>query len=427
MKSSIWRWAVAIGLATVYGESVSEAQYFETVYIAQGETVPTLPQSLQPVPVTTVAYEAVDEKVPKGKKKSVVPEMQRTPKPTPKDMAPMPPGAIDSPIKLQPAPAPYPNAQENKSFGFSNDNYGATNDANCGVYSNDSSVGCGNTSSCWEALASETCPRFNLQIWSGYESFRGIADGTQTNNGGVTGFNAGAPLPWLEQYGIGAQFGASSGSYDLMGRPTFESNRWQQQYYLTAGIFRRTNENSAWSFGLAYDWSINDNFGQFSDEPFLSQWRAQLGYAINPTDEIGIWGTWIDRTDTSAGVRTYRPVSQINLYWHHKYTCLNADTWTWIGQPSNGPRGGNGTYGEFLVGSNNQVAITDRLAIYINAAMLKPSANAGTAGSNELGYQLATGFVFYPTCGARSCSVAGRRWAPLMPVANNGNFWVDQF
>ncbi len=421
MRSSIWRWAAAVGLAVASSETISYAQYVETAYNAPHETVATLPQSLQPVPVIPAGYEAVDEKVPQGKKKSVVPDMRRTP-------APPPPPINLGPRENVPS-APYPATTEPKSFGFSADTYGQpAADASCGVYADNGNSVCGSSGGCWDALVSEPCPRFNLQVWSGYESFRGIADGAgNNNNGGVSGFNAGAPIPLLDQLGIGAQFGASSGTYDLMGRPTFESNRWQQQYFVTAGLFRRATECSPWSFGLAYDWSINDNFGAFSDEPFLSQWRAQAGYALNATDEVGVWGTWIDRTDTSAGVRTYRPVSQINLYWHHKYTCLNADTWTWIGQPSNGTRGGNGTYGEFVVGTNNQIAISDRLAVYINAALLKPSANAGGAGSAELGYQLAAGFVFYPTCGARSCSVAGRKWMPLMPVANNGTFWIDQF
>lgn len=423
MRTSIWRWAAALGLAVFTGENLSHAQYIQTGYPVTGETIATAPQPLRPVPVTPVGFEAFEEeKVPKGKKKSVVPDMKRTPAPA-KNPPPMPP--LTSPSDSKPM-APYPQATTAPDFGFSNDNYGHSSDPACGVCGDNGGY-CGGSNCGWGGLTSEPCPRFNLQLWSGYESFQGIADAGVGNNGGVSGFNAGAPLPWLEQYGIGTQFGLSSGTYDLMGRPTFESNRWQQQYYITAGLFRRADECSRWSFGLAYDWSINDNFGVFSDEPFLSQWRAQIGYALNPCNEIGVWGTWIDRTDTSAGTRTYRPVSQVNLYWHHKYTAICADTWLWLGQPTNGARGGNGTYGEFLVGSNNQVAINDKLALYINAALLKPSANAGGAGSAELGYQLGAGFIFYPTCGARSCTVAGRKWMPLMPVANNGNFWVDFF
>ncbi len=83
MRSSIWRWAAAVGLAVASSETISYAQYVETAYNAPHETVATLPQSLQPVPVIPAGYEAVDEKVPQGKKKSVVPDMRRTPAPPP--------------------------------------------------------------------------------------------------------------------------------------------------------------------------------------------------------------------------------------------------------------------------------------------------------------------------------------------------------
>ena len=131
---------------------------------------------------------------------------------------------------------------------------------------------------------SESCPRVGLYTYAGFESWRGVSDGLTNNNGAFTGANMGIPIPKLKDYGFGLQLGATYGVYDWMGRATNgsdEANRSQQQVFITAGVFRRADEDCGWSGGFVHDWMVNDNFGTLSMEPYLGQWRAQVGYAMS--------------------------------------------------------------------------------------------------------------------------------------------------
>ena len=106
----------------------------------------------------------------------------------------------------------------------------------------------------------------------------------------------------------------------------------QQQMFFTAGLFRRAFDGdhftSHFSMGIAYDWMINDSFGEYAQSPFLGQWRGQIGYCLNARNEIGVWGTLRDRgsekTDVFGETVLYRPLSQINLFWHHTF-CSGAN------------------------------------------------------------------------------------------------------
>lgn len=293
---------------------------------------------------------------------------------------------------------------------------------------------CGGNESCTDPnMCDDRCPRWGLELFTNYDSWRGISEDIyQNNNGASYGFNAGVPIPLLSALGMGAQFGGSYGTYDYMGRPLAEQNRIQQQTFATAGLFRRADANLPISLAFAHDWMANDNFGSVSDEPFLAQWRAQVGYMINPRHEIGVWGSWLERFDTQQNdvtnsLLTYRPVSQLNLYWHCKSCWRGADFWTWVGLPDRRRGNGDGTLGEFIVGSAINVPINDRLAVMGNCVYMKPSANAGFTASAQDGFNLSLGIAWYPGRQARSCTVAGRTWMPLLPVANNGNFWVDRY
>ncbi len=89
--------------------------------------------------------------------------------------------------------------------------------------------------------------------------------------------------------------------------------------------------------------------------------------------------------------------------------------------------------GTFILGTNWLVPISDRLSMYANGMYMKPSAHAGvqtTAGgaayaSAQDFWNVAFGFVFYPDHAARSSTVAGRKWMPYLPVANNSSFMID--
>ena len=100
-------------------------------------------------------------------------------------------------------------------------------------------------------------PRFaniplNIYGFTVAESFRGLPDGHfQNNDGAKKGLNVGLLVPGLEELGIGMQFGASLGLYDTTGRYSvpYNTGGWQEQAFITAGLFRRASHGFAGGCG----------------------------------------------------------------------------------------------------------------------------------------------------------------------------------
>lgn len=284
----------------------------------------------------------------------------------------------------------------------------------------------------------DACPGYGLAVFSGFESFRSVVDGTYTNNNGmVVGGNIGFPLPRLREYGIGAQLGASYGAYDLNGRFPVDGHESevQQQIFVTAGLFRRASEEFPVNMGVAYDWMLNNGYGVFATSPTLTQLRLQSGYCLSPQNEVGVWSAFRCRgatkvvfdTDVGADVDAlYRPLSQVNFFWHHNFDS-GADSWLYFGIPDQTRLDDTegGTLGDFNLGLAINVPLTERAAIYANGQYMKPSASAGWQAAAENAYSIGFGLAFYPRGSSRTKSVAGNCWMPYMPMANNGNFLVD--
>ncbi|MCC6125204.1 MAG: hypothetical protein IT426_09600 [Pirellulales bacterium] len=329
-------------------------------------------------------------------------------------------------------PAGASRIDENSSMNNEEGAQGNVNEPSC--------VGCTHRSAvCNDNLRfafADPCPRVGFYAVAGIESWRGVSDGITNNNGAFAGLNLGAPLRWISEWGFGWQLGGTFGVYDWMGRATngsFNASQAQDQEFITTGVFRRANENSPWSGGMVYDWMVNKNFGTLAQEPFLGQCRAQLGYALSGRNEIGVWGTWRDRSSTRDYFTpelpiTYRPIGQINAFWHHKMSEYGADTWFWMGLPSQNRLNDafGGVLHDITLGASAQVPMSDRLALSADFQYAKAAARQGVVGSLEDAFDVRIALVFYPGRCARSRTVAGRAWMPLMPMANNGNFLVDR-
>ncbi|MEX0610563.1 MAG: DUF6666 family protein, partial [Pirellulales bacterium] len=284
------------------------------------------------------------------------------------------------------------------------------------------------------------CRRISYFAFTGFDSWRGVADGSYQDNHGVhTGLNAGGPL-W-EDYGLGWQLGGSFGIYDWNGRlSSFDENdESSQQAFVTAGLFRRAGESSRWSGGMVLDQMAANNFGVLSNEPYLLQLRYQLAFAFSTRNELGFWATNELNHDSQSpsGIPIVnRAVNQANIFWHHKYD-VGADTWFYLGVPTNGrvgppgffdeiaPGADAGTLGDFVFGGMLSAPFNDRLAAYGNFAYLNPTADPVVAAEEE-SFNVSIGLAWYPGGNARSRTVAGRTWMPYLPVANNGTFLIDQ-
>jgi hypothetical protein len=283
--------------------------------------------------------------------------------------------------------------------------------------------------------------------FSGWDNFRGVSDGQfQGNNGFVNGFNVAAPL--CERLGLAWQGGMSYGAYDLSGRSFIAPfNQTQQQFFVTTGFFRRADVGSPISGGIVYDWNINNNYGELNNSPTLGQWRGQIAWALGPMNEIGMFGTLRDRGDQKVGafgVQDYRAISQGNIFWHHKYAAFGGDSWFYVGVPDRHrlaqdpgdffASGSGGSLGQVIFGTNWLVPVTDYVSVYANGMYMKPSAHPGlqfdtngnlAIASNQEFWNIAIGVAIYPGGAARSRTVAGRKWMPYLPVANNSTFLVD--
>ena len=113
----------------------------------------------------------------------------------------------------------------------------------------------------------------------------------------------------------------------------------QQQTFVTTGFFRKAKCDQRLSFGLVYDWMYNTDWGIYGNSPTLGQWRGQIEYSLNDCNGVGVWGakqrSWLRAaTVCECGFTvTNRAISQVNLFWHHKFACSCADSWLWIGIP----------------------------------------------------------------------------------------------
>ena len=325
----------------------------------------------------------------------------------------------------------------------------------------DMGCGCGKKCGCGLAADCDECPGYGLELFSGVEAYHNVTDGFfQRNAGMVAGGNVGVPIPKLRDYGIGAQFGVGYHAADLDGRflndgyNTTVTSAGQQELFMTAGLFRRAFAGegffSQFSMGIAYDWLLTNDFGQIDQSPTLGQWRGQIGYALNACNEIGVWGTLRDmgcqkdhlvNSDSDqfqAYPYHYQALSQIDFFWHHTFNC-GANMWLRFGLPEqtrlaldqNGDSITDGSLYTWTIGATFLVPISSTLALYADGEYMRPSASASAnalapgEASVENGYSISFGLAFYPGGNARTRTVAGNCWMPVLPVANNSSFLVN--
>jgi hypothetical protein len=252
------------------------------------------------------------------------------------------------------------------------------------------------------------------------------------NNGLMTGLNFGTRLgPVSEWTGIGFQLGSSVGVFDWSGTDYRMRNNDQaeMQGFITSGFFRRANEQSPWTFAIVNDWMFNSTFSVMGENPTLAQWRGSVGYIFNALNEVGVWGAWRGQGDTrnvgGFGPVTWRPVQHVNVYYKYRWPQCGADTSVWFGVPENDRLRGGGSLGDYTVGAVTNVPLSDRFQLYALVTYMHPSGRPGPPANLEEAWNFTTGLAWYFGRTARSSTVAGQCWMPLMPVANNGYFMVD--
>src|SRR5262249_20199117 len=155
--------------------------------------------------------------------------------------------------------------------------------------------------------------------------------------------------------GIGFQIGGSVGAYNWAGNDyrLASQNRAQTQGFVTYGLFRKPNEQSRWTAAVVQDWMINDNYGEFAQNPNLSQVRFKVGYEWNELTEIGLWGAFRVLDDSrfvgnGFGTDSWRPIDQLSIYWNYLWGSGGADSFVWFGIPEHDRLGGDGSLGDYF-------------------------------------------------------------------------------
>ena len=295
---------------------------------------------------------------------------------------------------------------------------------------------CGGCGTCETCRASHGCGRIcdNLILFGAADGWKGPIDDDWNNNFGFR-FGANLGLPLWQEKGLGFQFGTSYGLYDFHGRGAGENSSIEEQWFITTGLFHRCNFGESQggdriSWGAVYDHMITDNSGEQAWEVDLGQFRGQIGYALDPTNEVGLWGAFNPGTDDDLDDNdggptpddTIRPLDQISLFWRHTW-CSAADTMLYIGLAEDP--------GEFVFGARGQVPLSPSCALFGGFHYILPSTAGGGfhAGRDDVFaeefWNVSVGVAFYPGAKAGSRSVCDHRWLPLLPVADNGSFVIE--
>jgi hypothetical protein len=260
--------------------------------------------------------------------------------------------------------------------------------------------------------------RDNTLFWFGGDAYKSIGDSDFTTDppdfmnsaGLVGGFNTGFRL--LGDSPIRGQIGASYGVYDLNGRDTISQSSAEQQTFLTAGFYKRS------------DVSVGDRFqwGVLAGELYVGQVRGIVGWALNDSSEVGLWGALHTTDDDSVSdliPSLYRAMNQYNVYWRYH--------WAFGGQHVLYVGGNDhADIGSWLFGLLAQAPLSDNIALFGNFTYDFPSSGTGFVGSNEEEWNFGAGLVYYLGGKAVSPNISGRQGLPLLPVANNGSLLITQ-
>lgn len=294
--------------------------------------------------------------------------------------------------------------------------------------SGNSSVSCSSCNGCQVCCDDLGNWRDNTLVWIGADGYKSLGDTVQPPGGAtgfmdsagfVGGFNTGFRL--IDDSPIRGQIGGSYGVYDLKGRDTVSLSAAEQQFFITAGVSKRSNvlADDRISWGLVYDQFFAHQWGLQAAQLYVGQIRGLVGYALNERNEVGVWGTFHTTQDASVTGQPspLRAMNQYNAYWRHNYD-FGGQTMLYFGGVD------RADVGSWQVGTLGQAPLNDRLALYGNMTFAFPGSATGAVGSNELEWNLGVGLMYSFGCKAFSPSVSGPQGLPLLPVANNGSFLI---
>jgi len=252
------------------------------------------------------------------------------------------------------------------------------------------------------------------------EGFKGPLDLDNRNGNFGTTFALNAGVPVAKRLGIGMQGGVSAVLTDFHGTE-FTGDTIRVQDFITVGVFQRISRGgpNSLNWGFTYDWMAD----RYYSSMYMSQWRVQISYELNPFCEIGLWACIPDEGDFARvgserfGYTTenFKPLPQGNFFirrrWMNNFT---ATAWMGIIEEP----------GELVFGGDARVPISRHLSFVGSFNYVLPSAN-GAPGQDEEMWYVSVGIELAPF--ATGCRAFDEKFRPLFPLANNGTFSIRRF
>lgn len=256
----------------------------------------------------------------------------------------------------------------------------------------------------------------NLSLFTGAQAFKGPADfGVNGNFGYNYGFNWGTPVWPGGRCGVGFQFGGMVAASDFNGGNSFVDSR-RTQWFFTTGLFRRAPCAWGWQGGLVFDY-LNDEFYVTMN---LGQIRGELSYLLNNVNELGFWfATRLNSDSQTTPINfpvssvTWQANGQYNFFYRRQF-CNGGDGRSYIGFSD---------YGQFNVGTQATVPMSEHWAMQIAYNYLLPNSNSSTPEATAETWNLNIGCVWIPSR-CKTPNLCYDRFRPLFTVADNGSMMV---
>jgi len=261
--------------------------------------------------------------------------------------------------------------------------------------------------------------RDNTVLYLASDNWKDVGDIDFPNNFGYrAGFNTGFRLG---DSALRGQVGASYGGYDLKGNiaRVFGPFDVEQQIFFTGGVYKRSDVYSgdriAW--GVVYDYMYDTRWGVVGNDEGVGQVRWQIGYAWDEDDEFGVWGAFRAQSDIVPFFGPIRAIDQTSMFWHHNWA-FGGDTTFYVGAAD--------SPSSWVFGANGQVPLSDNAALFAATTFFVPGAATGTFNAQLYDtWNVTAGLCFFLGPKAVNDSVSGNAGLPLLNVADNGSFGIQ--
>ncbi len=283
--------------------------------------------------------------------------------------------------------------------------------ATCGPAGCDSAAGC---TDCGPGVGADYCWIDSLSVFGGVHGFKNAANRGQD---GSFGFHEGVNWGWpcLVSPVLSTQLGFQAVHSNFNGASF--SNEDHTQYFVTGGIFKRTQEGL--QAGVVYD-HLHDSWYFDMD---LGQVRGELSWAWPGGSSLGFqFATSV--ADDSGQSRLLNQVSRTESWetrdWYTAFYRVKSNRFRrgeWrLFAGVNGDSDG-------LIGSDVKVPMVGGWSLEPSFMYMIPDEPTGGGGNLEESWNLAINLVWYPGSGLHGVNQWHR---PLFDVADNGSMIIGR-